>query len=54
MGEEVRVHLWYDDWVGVGPLRLLFPRIFRVVSNKEASVKECFVSLECGILGYKF
>lgn len=30
-----------DDRAGVGPLTLLYPRVFRVVSNKEASVYEC-------------
>lgn len=42
----LKVWVWafvYDDWVGVGPSRLLFPRLFRIVSNKESSVKECFV-----------
>ena len=27
----------------MGPLHLLFPRVFRVVSNKGLSVKECYV-----------
>lgn len=27
----------------MGPLFSLFPRLFRVVSNKESSVKDCLV-----------
>lgn len=37
------VHFLYDDWVGVGSLLVLSPRVFRVVSNKESSVRECYV-----------
>lgn len=37
------VRFWYDDWVAVGPFCILFPRLFRVVSYKDASVKDCFV-----------
>ena len=29
--------------MGVGPLNLLFPRLFRVVSKKDAAVKDCYV-----------
>ena len=43
MGEGETVRFWYDDCVGVGPLNLLFPRLFRVVSKKDNSVKECYV-----------
>lgn len=35
-GREVRFLL--DDWVGVRPLSELFPRLFRVVLNKESAV----------------
>lgn len=31
---------WFDDWVGLGHLYVLYPRVFRVVSNKESSVNE--------------
>lgn len=43
MGKGDSVRLWYDDWVAVGPFCILFPRLFQVVSNKDASVKDCFV-----------
>ena len=46
VGKGERVRFWFDDWVGVGPLQFLYPRVFRVVSNKECSVKElkeCYV-----------
>lgn len=32
---------WYDDWVRVGPLFSIHPRVFRVVSNKEPSFDKC-------------
>lgn len=37
------VRFWYDDWMAVGPLCLLFPKVFRVVSSKESSVKKWYV-----------
>ena len=43
VGEWVSVCFLFDDCMGVGPLHLLFPRMFRVASNKETSVKECYV-----------
>lgn len=33
----------FDDWAGVSPLHVLYPRVFRVVYNKESSVSDCFV-----------
>lgn len=27
----------------MGPLSILFHRVFRVMSNKESSVKECYI-----------
>lgn len=33
-------HFWLDEWVGVGPLCSRYPRVFRVVSNKDSSVCE--------------
>lgn len=49
VGDNAR--FWYDDWVSAVPLHLLFPRVFKVVSNKESSVKECFVGLGIWCLG---
>lgn len=40
VGNGRRVRFLLDDWAGVGPLTLLYPRVFRVVSNKEASIYE--------------
>lgn len=42
VGEASSVWFWFDDWVGEGPLCLLYPRVFRVASNKECSVKEFY------------
>lgn len=41
--EERRVLFWVDDCSGIGPLCVLFPRVFRVVSNKKSSVSDYFV-----------
>lgn len=35
-----------DDWLGVDPLFLLLPRLFRIVSSKEFVVKDCCVGEE--------
>lgn len=43
MRERNSVWFWYDNRVGVGPPRFLFLRLFRVMSDKEASIKECLV-----------
>ena len=43
MGEGDGVRFWFYDWVGVGPLCFLYPRVSKVVSNKECCVKECYV-----------
>lgn len=37
-----RVHFWVDDWLSVGPLSFLFPRLFRVAINRRAWVNKCF------------
>ena len=42
VGEGSDICFWSDDRVGVGPECRLFPRVFRVVPNKESSVKACY------------
>lgn len=42
LGRGVRVRFGIMNGC-VGPLCLRFQRLFRVVSNKESSVKECYV-----------
>ena len=42
VGEGKNIHFWYDDWVAIGKFWPLFPRLFRVVCNKESSVKDCY------------
>lgn len=34
VGDGESIHFWFDDWVGVGPSCILFPRVFGVVCNK--------------------
>lgn len=46
VGEGGNISFWFDDWAGVGSLCHLFPRVFRVVSNKEFSVKEHILGFE--------
>ena len=36
MGDKVT--LWTDQWCGESPLHLIFPGVYRIASNKEASV----------------
>lgn len=43
VGEGSRVQFWLDDWMGMGSLSVLFPRVFRVASNKALVVKDCYV-----------
>lgn len=41
-GVEEKVWFWSDGKMGGSPLHSLFPRLFRVVVNKDSSVKECY------------
>ena len=41
--EGSRVHLWLDVWVVLYTLCQLYTRLFRVVSNKESTVKDYYV-----------
>lgn len=36
------IHFWFDNWARVGPLHVLYHRVFRVLSNKFSSVSECY------------
>ena len=38
IGVGDRVKLWTDQWCGESPLHLIFPGVYRIASNKEASV----------------
>ena len=38
VGVGDRVKLWIDQWCGDSPLHLSFPVVYRIASNKEASV----------------
>lgn len=40
-GGQKSSSFWVDDWVEVGPLFLSFPRLFMMVVNKWALIKEC-------------
>ena len=52
-GRDVR--FWLDDWVRVGPSCGLFPRLFRLVANKESFVRDCFeVRSGCNVWGVLF
>lgn len=39
VGEESRVWFRVDNWMGLDPMSMLFPRVFRVMSNKKSFVK---------------
>lgn len=47
VGEGTRGKLSEDEWLGVGPLPLLYPRIFREVSQIRVINQRLF----CFILG---
>lgn len=52
-GRDVRYLL--DDWIGVGPLFVLFSSLFRTTINKEAFVSDCFEGMSgCILWGYDF
>lgn len=54
VGLGSRVWFWVDDWLGVGPLFLSFPRLFRVVVKRGALVKDCYVEDGVCFLGSGF
>lgn len=41
VGEGREVSFRFHDWVGAGPLRVLFPRVFSVVSSRKSSTGDC-------------
>lgn len=43
IGDESSVHFWFDNWLEVGSLSNLLPRVIRMASNKESVVQDCFV-----------
>lgn len=51
VGEGDRVRFGHDDWAGVGPLRLLFPRVFTVCPTKMLQLKSVFYGLGMRFLG---
>lgn len=42
VGDGRCIRFWFDDLVGRGPLCELFPRLFRVVSNKEVYISDYY------------
>lgn len=50
--QRVSIWFWVDDWLGKGALSLSFPRLFRVVSNRDSSVKEGYVGEVGCVLRY--
>lgn len=52
MGIEDRVRFWRDRWCGDVPLECLFPLIFQVASDWEASMASYVDGIETGSLGY--
>lgn len=54
VGREDCIHFWFDNCVGVGPLFVCFPRLFRAVSNKKSSTKDCYVNEVNNVMGSEF
>ena len=46
VGVGDRVKLWTDHWCGDSPLQLIFPSVYGITSNKEASVASSLERLE--------
>lgn len=46
VGEENKVRFLVDDWLGVSPLLRVYPRLYRLASNKLSYAKDCYVSEE--------
>lgn len=51
VGLSLFVLFWVDDWVGVRPLESLFPKLFRVVLNKQSLLLECHSDM--GVVSWK-
>lgn len=43
VGQGRRARFWLDNWIGLGPFCVLYPRVFRVVTNKDSFVRDCYV-----------
>jgi len=40
MGDGSSTYFWLDNWVGGAPLRVQFPRLFDLIQDKGATVRE--------------
>lgn len=43
IGSSERTLFWFDDWVGGGPLKSRFPRLFELDKKKYCYISEIFV-----------
>ena len=39
MDSSSRIQFWHDNWCGDQPLKLMFPVLFEIVMDKNASVE---------------
>ncbi|XP_021986463.1 uncharacterized protein LOC110882867 [Helianthus annuus] len=42
VGNRLKSLMWFDNWVGCGTLKNMFPNVFKIASDKAASVSSCF------------
>lgn len=49
LGREGGFIFLIDEWVEVGPLYVLYPRMSRVVSKREFTINDCYVWMGSGL-----
>ncbi|KAJ0479860.1 hypothetical protein HanIR_Chr13g0624921 [Helianthus annuus] len=42
MDNGMKMSMWFDNWIGCGPLKMLFPNVYKLASDKTALVSSCF------------
>jgi hypothetical protein len=52
VGNGERVRFWYDVWCGDGPLKVVFPGLFSIAGDRNASVAN-LMSFRNGVLHWE-
>jgi hypothetical protein len=48
VGDGSRLKFWHDIWCGTQPLRKLFPKIYSIALDKDASVRSYLEIVNAG------
>jgi len=43
VGNGMKISLWDDNWLGQGPLKLLFPYIYTLNQQQQATLDESYL-----------